>query len=328
MLGTVARDQVVQLAELLAAGDAAALLGYAQALEERAATTRSCSISWRRCSSASRSGRSCPTTRATNCIRSSCWRGWRRRIAARGRAAVLPDRHHRPARPGAGARSAHRLSDDADPHAGIPACGRQSAPALPARRPLARAARACRVAAGAGAAARAAPRRRRRRGRSAASRRRPAVPTASAAVAAGEPADWPSILAALDLQGAPRQLAANCVLLGREGATRAPGARSAQRLVRTRAQEEKLAQALSRYFGSSGAARDRCCVRASTETPARSSERTQAERRAQARSAFEADPSVEALKRALRRQRAATTRCVRPSRSADDPMEDQTRWPT
>src|SRR6202453_98087 len=36
MLGTVGRDQIVQLAQLLAAGDSAALLEYAHALDERA----------------------------------------------------------------------------------------------------------------------------------------------------------------------------------------------------------------------------------------------------------------------------------------------------
>ncbi|MGA8708785.1 MAG: DNA polymerase III subunit gamma/tau C-terminal domain-containing protein, partial [Steroidobacteraceae bacterium] len=122
------------------------------------------------------------------------------------------------------------------------------------------------------------------------------VATASAAVTrAGEPADWPSILAALDLQGAPRQLAANCALLGRDGATvrLALDPRSAP--WRTRAQEDKLAQALSRYFGTS--VRLEIDVRESEQdTPARSIERTQAERRAQARIEFDADPTVEALK--------------------------------
>jgi DNA polymerase-3 subunit gamma/tau len=123
----------------------------------------------------------------------------------------------------------------------------------------------------------------------------------SAAVAAAAPAamgtasDWPGILAALDLQGAPRQLAANCVLLGRDGATLRLALDPRSAPWRTRAQEDKLAQALSRYFGS--AIRLEIDVRESEQdTPARSIERTQAERRALARSELDADPVVEALK--------------------------------
>jgi DNA polymerase-3 subunit gamma/tau len=121
-----------------------------------------------------------------------------------------------------------------------------------------------------------------------------AVP-AVAPVAGSEPVDWPAILAALDLNGAPRQLAANCALLARDGATvrLALDPRSAP--MRTRASEDKLAQALARYFGA--AVRLEIEVRDSpAETPARSSERVQAERRAQARAVFEADATVGALK--------------------------------
>jgi len=108
-------------------------------------------------------------------------------------------------------------------------------------------------------------------------------------------ADWGSILAGLELQGAPRQLAANCVLLEREGATLRLALDPRSASMRTRALEEKLTQALSRYFGSS--MRVEIEVRDSTvETPARSSERMLAARRAEARSAFEADPTVEMFK--------------------------------
>jgi DNA polymerase-3 subunit gamma/tau len=110
-----------------------------------------------------------------------------------------------------------------------------------------------------------------------------------------EAAHWPTILAALDLQGAPRQLAANCTLLSREGTTvrLALDPRSAS--IRTRASEDKLSQALARHFGD--AVRLEIEVRDGVaETPARSSERAQAERRAQARMAFEADATVGTLK--------------------------------
>jgi DNA polymerase-3 subunit gamma/tau len=126
-----------------------------------------------------------------------------------------------------------------------------------------------------------------------------AVPAAGAAVAAAPRnsamSDWPAIVAALELQGAPRELARNCALLGREGATLrlALDARSAS--MHTRALEDKLAQALARYFGEP--------VRLhfepredAPETPARAAERIEAQRRAQAQLAFEADPLVETFK--------------------------------
>jgi DNA polymerase-3 subunit gamma/tau len=117
----------------------------------------------------------------------------------------------------------------------------------------------------------------------------------AAAKPANDSLDWAGIIDSLDLQGAPRQLAANCVLLGREGATLRLGLDPRGASVRTRAQEEKLAQALSRHFGSP--VRLEIQVQESSEdTPARSVERAQAERKAQARIEFEADPTVGALK--------------------------------
>jgi DNA polymerase-3 subunit gamma/tau len=107
--------------------------------------------------------------------------------------------------------------------------------------------------------------------------------------------DWSAIVAALELQGLPRQLASNCALLERDGALvrLALDARSAS--LRTRALEDKLAQALSRYFG--GTVRLQIELRDDTyETPARSAERIEAQRRAQAQVAFEVDPVVQTLK--------------------------------
>ena len=84
MLGTVQREQVQRVAELLAAGDArgAARLRAARSTSCRP-TMRSCSISSPRCSSASRSSSWCPATRAMSCTRPSCSRGWRRRSPPR-----------------------------------------------------------------------------------------------------------------------------------------------------------------------------------------------------------------------------------------------------
>ncbi len=107
--------------------------------------------------------------------------------------------------------------------------------------------------------------------------------------------DWPGILAAIDLSGMPRQLADNCVLLGREGATLRLALDPRRTALQTRAIEDKLAQALSRHFGT--AVRLDIEVRATeAETPARAIERQQAERRAQARAAFDADATVDAIR--------------------------------
>jgi DNA polymerase III subunit gamma/tau len=123
-----------------------------------------------------------------------------------------------------------------------------------------------------------------------------AGPAASdaAAAAPAAPLDWPAILAGLELQGLARQLASNCALLGREGAVvrLALDARGAS--LRTRALEDKLAQALSRYFG--GTVRLQIELDDAHETPARSAERVEAQQRAQAQMAFESDPIVGTFK--------------------------------
>jgi DNA polymerase III subunit gamma/tau len=107
--------------------------------------------------------------------------------------------------------------------------------------------------------------------------------------------EWSTMLAALDLQGGPRQLAGHCVLIAREGSTLrlALDARSAA--LHTRALEDKLAQALGRHLGAP--VRLEIELReGAPETPARASERAESERRAQARAAFETDPIVASFK--------------------------------
>jgi DNA polymerase III subunit gamma/tau len=116
-----------------------------------------------------------------------------------------------------------------------------------------------------------------------------AMPEPSAAL------DWPAIVASLELQGLPRELARNCALLGREGATLRLALDPRGASMRTRALEDKLAQALGRYFGS--AVRLQFELRDDAdETPARSAERIEAQRRQQAQMAFEADPIVGTFK--------------------------------
>jgi DNA polymerase III subunit gamma/tau len=117
----------------------------------------------------------------------------------------------------------------------------------------------------------------------------PGMPEPSAAL------DWPTIVAALELQGLPRELARNCALLGREGATLRLALDPRSASMRTRALEDKLAQALARYFGSP--VRLQFELRDDAEeTPARSAERIELQRRQQAQMAFEADPIVGTFK--------------------------------
>jgi DNA polymerase III subunit gamma/tau len=120
---------------------------------------------------------------------------------------------------------------------------------------------------------------------------------AESPVAAGPAAvlDWSAIVASLDLQGLPRELARNCALLGREGGLLRLTLDPRSASMRTRALEDKLAQALARYFGSP--VRLQFELRDDThETPARAAERIESQRRQQAQMAFEADPIVGAFK--------------------------------
>ena len=123
------------------------------------------------------------------------------------------------------------------------------------------------------------------------------VPVAPAVAngSSGEPAEWSALLEQLGLQGLPRQLATNCIWLGREGATVRLALAAKAAAARTRGAEDKLAQALSRHFGT--AIRLEISVaEESASTPARMAAAAAAARQAEARATFEADPMVGALK--------------------------------
>jgi DNA polymerase III subunit gamma/tau len=118
---------------------------------------------------------------------------------------------------------------------------------------------------------------------------------AAAADGAGTSVDWPALLETLDVRGAARELAANCVWVGREGATVRLALDSARVTARTRGAEDKLAQALGRHLGSPlrleiGVTSD------AAGTPARIAAAAHAARQAQLHATFEADPMVSALK--------------------------------
>jgi DNA polymerase-3 subunit gamma/tau len=107
--------------------------------------------------------------------------------------------------------------------------------------------------------------------------------------------DWTVLVNQLELTGAARQLAHHCVLIGRQGAVVRLALDPRNQLVRTAATEEKLAQALSRFFGET--------VRlefpaggAGGETPAAQARRASESELAAARRAFEDDPGVKGLR--------------------------------
>ena len=107
-------------------------------------------------------------------------------------------------------------------------------------------------------------------------------------------APWAEVVAALELQGPVRQLASNCTLLGRDGALVRLALDARNSAAHTPAREEKLARALSRYYGAS--------MRVQIErqagdivTPAREREMAVEQNQAEARSAFATDPVVLSL---------------------------------
>ncbi len=115
---------------------------------------------------------------------------------------------------------------------------------------------------------------------------------ATSAAASPGAQDWAAVLAALELQGAARQLAAHCVLLGREGAVVRLALDPRSKSLQTPAMEEKLAQALAKHYGEP-VRLEFTAVAPRAETPAQAGERASREEAESARRAFESDPAVQ-----------------------------------
>jgi DNA polymerase-3 subunit gamma/tau len=126
--------------------------------------------------------------------------------------------------------------------------------------------------------------------------------------------DWAGILESLELGGAARQLANNCVLLGRDAATLRLALDPRSSSLNSPALKEKLAQALGRYFGTT-VRLDIDVREGAAETPAKVIERNEAEQRSQAQMAFEADPNVGAFKQRFGASVLADS--VRPTKSSE-----------
>ena len=132
----------------------------------------------------------------------------------------------------------------------------------------------------------------------------PAIATGSSAgsprgISVAAPADgsgvWPTILGQLDLQGAARQLAGNCLLLGRHGAVVRLALDPRNKFMRTPSVEDKIAQALSKYFGELVRLEFEMAL-SGVETPAVAEQRSSQEELESARRALEADPGVKGLR--------------------------------
>jgi DNA polymerase-3 subunit gamma/tau len=126
----------------------------------------------------------------------------------------------------------------------------------------------------------------------------PPPPAASGAptAAAGtlSPQDWPALVAALELSGPARQLASNCAFVARDANVVQLTLDPRNQVLRTPAQEDKLAQALSRHLGTTL----RVQIDVATvpqDTPARADERRVEAELAAVRASLESDPAVLAL---------------------------------
>jgi DNA polymerase-3 subunit gamma/tau len=125
-----------------------------------------------------------------------------------------------------------------------------------------------------------------------------AARSSSKAAAAGPRAaleDWSATLSQLELGGAARQLASHCAYRGREGATLRLALDPAQQTLRTPALVEKLSQALSRHLGETVKV-DIELAQAAPDTPARALERDAEAKLDAARRSLEEDPAVRAFR--------------------------------
>jgi DNA polymerase III subunit gamma/tau len=116
----------------------------------------------------------------------------------------------------------------------------------------------------------------------------------AAGAAAADP--WAAIVGQLELSGAARQLASHCVFVSRQGAAVRLGLDPRNQLLRTPATEEKLAQALSRHFGETLRLEFQSAGASGAETPAQAQRRVSEGELAAARRAFEEDAGVQGLR--------------------------------
>ncbi len=120
----------------------------------------------------------------------------------------------------------------------------------------------------------------------------PAAPAPSGGEAGGE---WAQIVSQLELSGAARQLASHCVFIGRQGAVVRLGARSAQPAGAHSGAGGQARPGAVALFWRAGAPRVPGC-RAGVETPAQAQRRASDAELAAARRSFETEPGVQGLR--------------------------------
>jgi len=135
----------------------------------------------------------------------------------------------------------------------------------------------------------------------------PIAATAAAAAPTGNalpllPENWPAIIDGMveqGLAGLARQLASHCALAGRQGAVVRLLLDPRSQSIRTRANEEKLAAALARYCGELLRVQIELAEGDAPATPARERAAQADERLERARAALEEDPNIKALRTQL-----------------------------
>jgi DNA polymerase-3 subunit gamma/tau len=109
------------------------------------------------------------------------------------------------------------------------------------------------------------------------------------------PDSWNTMLTQLEISGLARQLANNCVLIGRKGALVRLGLDPRNNMMRVPGAVDKLTQALSKYFGEAVRIEFEASI-AGAETPAQAEKRAVVQELDNARQSLETDPAVRALR--------------------------------
>ena len=126
-------------------------------------------------------------------------------------------------------------------------------------------------------------------------KKKPARTKAKAKETAGAAATWPEIVAAMNLGGAVRQLANNCVMLERDERKISLQLDPTGESMLTKHLKDKLNKALSDYFGHP-VGLEIAIEKPSQETPNMALNREAQEKQRAARESLEGDPNVLALK--------------------------------
>jgi DNA polymerase-3 subunit gamma/tau len=122
------------------------------------------------------------------------------------------------------------------------------------------------------------------------------APAAAAPPAGAEASGWAAIIGQLELAGAARQLANHCVYHGRQGNVVSLSLEPRSQTLRTAATEDKLSQALARYFAAPVRIEFQATPVTGIETPAQAQRRASEAELESARRAFEENPDVKGLR--------------------------------